>query len=172
MSGLNRLCLPSLTAAQNTQLQLCSSLVAADGCSLRHSLQKTTGPLLGFAPASGVPGSESPASWLRVGLRLAMTERDVRRRDGWRNQAALNPSAGDCEDLQSPSMFLKAETALLHLSLLWNSFVLVTVHTTTVSLLWKPLMVNEIPTVMTSLHPEVTLSLLRYLEIKLVTVWS
>lgn len=87
---------------QKTQLQLCSSLVAADGCSLRHSLQKTSetsGPGWGLAPASGVPGAESPASRLGVGLPLAMVGRGRQagrqgKKEG-RNQAAPSPSAGD-----------------------------------------------------------------------------
>ena len=68
-----------LTAVQKTQLQVWSSLVAADGCSLRHSLQK--GPSRGLAPASGVP-SEFPASRIRVGLLLAMMGRYRRVREG------------------------------------------------------------------------------------------
>lgn len=86
MSGLNWLCSP-LTAVQNTQLQLSSSLVAAEGCSLRHSLQKTSGPGSGLASASA---AESLASRLRVGLLLAMVGRD-----GGRNQVAPSPSAGN-----------------------------------------------------------------------------
>lgn len=39
---MNWMCL--LTAEQKLQSQLCNFLVASDGCSLRHSLQKTLGP--------------------------------------------------------------------------------------------------------------------------------
>lgn len=58
--------LDSLTAAQKTQLQLCSSLVAVVGCSQRHSLQNA------FEQTSGVDAAESPPSWLWVGLPVAM----------------------------------------------------------------------------------------------------
>lgn len=88
-------CPRSLTAEQKTQLQLCSSLVAAGGCSLRHSLQKTSGPGSGLMPASGFHGAESPASRLGVGLLLAMLGRGMQGREGRRNQAAASPSAGD-----------------------------------------------------------------------------
>ncbi len=77
MSGIKWLCVSSLTAVQKTQLQLCNFLVAADGCSLRHSLQKTSGPGCVIAPASGVPGAERPASGLRLGLLLAMVGRGM-----------------------------------------------------------------------------------------------
>lgn len=62
---------------QKTQLQLCSSLVAADGCWLRHSLQNTSCPGCVVATASGVPVVESPISRLGVGLLLAMVGRGM-----------------------------------------------------------------------------------------------
>lgn len=60
-----------LTAVQKLQSHVCSCWLAVDGCSLRHSLQKTSGPSR-ESRAMGVPGGESLASELRVGLLLAM----------------------------------------------------------------------------------------------------
>lgn len=96
-----------LTAVQKLQLQLCSSLVASGGCSLRHSLQKTFGLSWRSAPASGVPGAKSLASRLKVRLLLAMVEPG--RRDGRRNQAASSLSAEDGEELQTPCSWKQKE---------------------------------------------------------------
>lgn len=79
-------------------------------------------------PPVGVSASlRGPQCWIHSFLTLGGTPTGhggARHagREGWRDQAAPNPSAGDCEELQSRSMFLKAETALLLLSLQCNTF--------------------------------------------------
>lgn len=93
---------------------------------------------------------------------------------GWvRNQAAPNPSSSDCEELQYPFMFLKAETVWLHLSLQQNTphcnsshshFQPVWPHCTMISCNW------HVDWDDFTVPQSSKLSLSLYLEIKLVNV--
>lgn len=121
MSWVSRLYRSPLTAVQKTQVQLCSSVLAADGCWLRHSLQNTSGPSSGFTPASAALGDISPASWFEVGLRLAMVKQGMQGGKDGRDQDAPKPSAGDCEELQTCSIFLKAETSFIAIVCCYSS---------------------------------------------------
>lgn len=158
MSGINRLCLSSLTAVQKTQLQLCSSLVAVDGCSRRHSLQKTSGPPLGLAPASGVPGAEAPASWLGVGLLLAMVERGMQGGKDGGIRLLLTLLLGTVRSYSlAPCSWKQKQHCCFCLFSVTPFFLLVTVHATSRpsdNTTCSSLLVNGIPTVMTSPLPE------------------
>lgn len=149
-------CLTSLTTVQKTQLQLCSSLVAADGCSLRHSLQKTSGPQLGWAPTSGVPGAESRASCLRVGLLLAMLERGMQGGGGCGIRQLLTLLLVTVRSYSIPSCSWK-QTQCGCVCLFSKTHLIVTVHTATSSqsdhtTQW--LLVTGMWTGMTSLFPK------------------